>query len=233
MLFDVTDAEGIARAAAQVSQAQQGFTLAGLVNSAGVAVSGPLLHQAPADFARHFDVNMLGTFRVTQAFASLLGAANCAPSGPPGRIVIVSSISGQLATPFLGAYAASKHAIEGYADALRCELMPYGIDVVVVGPGAVATPIWDKAEAESNEDYASTPYKQSFRSFRRVMIDNGRKGLLPAAVADVIFGALTVKRPKVRYAVVRGSLLNWVLPRCLPKRRLDELIASQMHLAIN
>ena len=229
LLFDITDAPAIGEAAQKVAATLSGGTLAGLVNSAGIAVSGPLLHQSADEFARHLEVNVTGPFNVTQAFAPLLGADRTR-QGAPGRIVVVSSISGGLATPFLGAYAASKHALEGYADALRRELMMYGIDVVIVAPGAVRTPIWDKAEREDAGQYAHTPYAEALSAMRRYMVANGRKGLEPEQVGQVVADALFARDPLAHQPVLKGRFANWTLPRSLPRRVLDRVLARRMGL---
>lgn len=230
LLFDVTDPSAIGEAARAVAAALGGGTLAGLVNSAGIAVSGPLLHQSAAEFARHLEINVTGPFNVTQAFAPLLGADR-ARRGKPGRIVIVSSISGGLATPFLGAYAASKHAVEGYADSLRRELMLYGIDVVIVAPGAVRTPIWDKAEREAAGQYADTPYAGALAAMRGYMVANGRNGLEPEQVGRVVADALFARSPMAYQPVLKGRFANWTLPRSMPRRVLDRVLARRMGLA--
>lgn len=229
LVFDVTDDDAIAAASDLVAARLGAGRLAGLVNSAGIAVAGPLLHQSTAEFAKHFAVNVVGPFRVTRAMAPLLGADR-KRTGAPGRVVMVSSISGGLATPFLGAYASSKHALEAYADSLRRELMLLGIDVIIVGPGAVQTPIWDKAEQTGQNGYAGTPYAEAFAGFRRYMVAHGRKGLPPAAVGHVIADAIEAKRPHARYAVLKDRLAGWTVPRSLPRRVLDRVLAKRMGL---
>ena len=145
LFFDVTDAEAVLRAAKEVENWLSGRTLAGLVNNAGIAVPGPLLHVPIADLRRQLEVNLIGQMQVTQAFAPLLGARD-PQGGPPGRIVNMSSVAGRIARPFFGPYNASKFGLEGLSDALRRELTVYGIKVVVIQPGMISTPIWDKAE---------------------------------------------------------------------------------------
>ena len=122
LLFDVTDAESIAAAARDVEARLDGATLAGLVNNAGVAVPGPLLHLPIDDFRRQIEINLVAQLQVIQAFAPLLGAG-AQRRGAPGRIVNMSSVAGRFAAPFLGAYAASKFGLEGMSDALRRELI--------------------------------------------------------------------------------------------------------------
>ncbi|MFO1125535.1 MAG: SDR family NAD(P)-dependent oxidoreductase, partial [Methylocystis sp.] len=131
LLFDVTDASAVAAAAREVEGRLEGQTLAGLVNNAGVAVPGPLLYLPIEKFLRQIEVNLIGQLQVIQAFAPLLGAGTLR-NGPRGRIVNMSSVAGRFAAPFLGAYNASKFALEGMSDALRRELMVYGVDVILI-----------------------------------------------------------------------------------------------------
>jgi NAD(P)-dependent dehydrogenase (short-subunit alcohol dehydrogenase family) len=203
--------------------------LAGLVNNAGIAVPGPLLHLPLAEFRRQLEVNLIAPLGVIQAFASLLGTDK-GRHGPPGRIVNISSVAGKVGAPFLGAYAASKHGLEGMSESMRRELLLYGIDVIVVGPGAVVTPIWDKAEAEEYGPYRATDYGTILDRFAKYFIAQGRKGLAPEAVGVVVYRALTSARPRVRYAVLAKKFRDWTLPRLLPKRMVDRLIGRQSGL---
>jgi hypothetical protein len=145
LLFDVTDQAAVNIAADQVSAALGGETLFGLVNNAGIAVAGPVLYLKIDEFRHQLEVNVTGQVITTQAFAPLLGADR-SRKGKPGRIVMISSVGGRNATPFMAPYNASKFALEGLSESLRRELMLFGIDVIVIAPGAVATPIWAKAE---------------------------------------------------------------------------------------
>jgi NAD(P)-dependent dehydrogenase (short-subunit alcohol dehydrogenase family) len=231
VLMDVTEPESIQRAKAHVSEQLAGRCLGGLVNNAGIAIGGPLLEQAAASFERHFQVNVMGPFRVTQAFGPLLGADR-ARSGARGRIVNISSVAGKLAAPFLGGYAASKHALEAMSTSLRRELMLYGIDVIVVAPGNVVTPIWDKAEA-SEERYADTPYASSLAKFSRYVLTRGRQGYPPERIGTVVLEALTAQKPRARYAVVPDTFSNWVVPRLMPSRWLDRAMAKNLGLSPN
>jgi NAD(P)-dependent dehydrogenase (short-subunit alcohol dehydrogenase family) len=230
LVLDVTDEAEIEAAAAAVRASLKGARLDGLVNNAGVAISGPLALQPPEDFRRQIEVNLVGPFLVTQAFAPLLGT-DPALTGRPGRIVNISSVGGKFAAPYLGAYAASKHALEGYSEALRRELMLFGVDVIIVGPGSVATPIWDKAEAAGLGPYAGTPYAASIQKFTDYMLTEGRKGFPPEKIGEVVLTALTAARPKVRYAVVPGALMNWIVPRLLPKRVFDRILGQAAGLS--
>jgi NAD(P)-dependent dehydrogenase (short-subunit alcohol dehydrogenase family) len=227
LLFDVTDAEAIARSAKLVEDRLAGKTLAGLVNNAGVAVPGPLLHLPIEDLRRQLEINLIGQLQVTQAFAPLLGA-RVPQGGSPGRIVNMSSVAGTRATPFLGAYAASKFALEGMSDALRRELMLYGIDLIVIQPGMIATPIWDKADSADFSRFDATPYGPAARKVQKYAVDSGRAAPGPERVAEAVLRALTAKRPPARIPVQTSSLLGNALPRLLPARVLDWLIARRL-----
>jgi NAD(P)-dependent dehydrogenase (short-subunit alcohol dehydrogenase family) len=229
LIFDVTDEAAITAAAACVRGALGGETLAGLVNNAGIAVSGPLLDLSADDYRRQLEVNLVGPFLVTQAFAPLLGAEP-GLTGTPGRIVNISSVAGKRAMPFLGPYAASKFGLEGYSEALRRELMLFGIDVVVIGPGPVRTAIWDKAEEIDIAQFADSPYRPIMERFQKVFIKQGREGYPAERLGELIHRALTSDKPKVRYAAVKGRLLEKLMMQVASPRTLDRLIAKMLGL---
>jgi NAD(P)-dependent dehydrogenase (short-subunit alcohol dehydrogenase family) len=228
LLFDVMDEAAVAAAARQVEAALGADTLFGLVNNAGIAVPGPLLYLKIDDFSHQLAVNLTGQLVVTQAFAPLLGA-DPARQGPPGRIVMISSVGGKNALPFSGPYAASKFGLEGLSESLRRELMLFGIDVIVVAPGSVATPIWDKAEAFDTTPFASTPYAAAIKGMRSFMIALGRKGLPPERIGETVKTALTIARPKTRYTVAPNPLQQ-LMTALLPKRTMDKFIARRLGL---
>jgi NAD(P)-dependent dehydrogenase (short-subunit alcohol dehydrogenase family) len=231
LLFDITDEQAVQRGAAIVRDQLQGQTLFGLVNNAGIAVPAPLIYQPISDYRQQMEVNLIGPLIVTQAFVDLLGADH-QRSGQPGRIVNISSVGGKIASPFLGAYVASKFGMEGLSDSLRQELIVHGIDVIVIGPGAVATTIWDKAEQVDISVYQKTEYASALESFRRYMIEGGRKGYSPERLGEIVWRALTTPRPPVRYgyAAVQHPLSSWVIPRLLPKRRVNAVITNNLGL---
>ncbi|MGC6500077.1 MAG: SDR family NAD(P)-dependent oxidoreductase [Henriciella sp.] len=230
IILDVTQADHIGAAVDHVSQALAGETLTGLVNNAGVAVMGPLALQPVETFSSHFDVNVIGLLRATQGFLPLLGMDRFR-SGPPGRIINITSVGGRLASPFLGAYTATKHAVESMTDSLRRELVIYGIDAIAVGPGAVQTPIWDKAEeANQDEAYSETAWADGLKAFSESMLDSGRKGLPADRIAHIVATALTTPRPKARYAPVPDKLTNFTLPLLLPKRVVDRVFGKRLGL---
>jgi NAD(P)-dependent dehydrogenase (short-subunit alcohol dehydrogenase family) len=228
LLFDITDAAAVKRGAEQVAAKIGNETLAGLVNNAGIAVPGPLLF-VDADELRHqLDVNVIGQVSVTQSFAPLLGADR-SRKGERGRIVMISSVGGRNASPFVGPYNASKFALEGLSESLRRELMLYRIDVIVVAPGAVATPIWDKADAVDVSRYDNTPYASALAKVKDFMISNGRKGFPPEKIGQTVCVALTARKPKVRYTVTPDPLQN-LMVHTLPKRMVDRMIAKRLGL---
>ncbi len=229
LLFDVTDEAAVAQAADTVRAALKGSTLLGLVNNAGIAAPGPLLHQPVEEMREVIEVNLLGQMIVTQAFGPLLGADRSL-KGDPGRIVMISSVGGKIGSPFLGIYAASKHALEGISESLRKELMPFGIDVIVIGPGAVATEIWGKSDQIDITRYANTEYGETLAFVREFMKEHSGEGLPPETLGKAIWHALSDASPKTRYAIVPNKFMNWTLLRLLPPRLIDQLTAKRFGL---
>ena len=225
LIFDVTDEEKVHAAARQVRDQLNGETLFGLVNNAGVAVPAPLAHMPIDEFRTQMEIKLTGQLIVTQAFLPLLGMDRSL-KGKPGRLINMSSTSGKRGAPFVGAYVTSKHALEGMSETLRIELMLYGIDVIIIGPGAVATPIWDKGEQADLMKYQHTEYVEAARKFQKYMVEDGRKGLPSEKIGEVVLHALTTSKPRVRYPVVPNMLKNWIIPMLLPKRYVDKLIAK-------
>ena len=224
LIFDITDQGAVRASAAAAAEMLDGKPLFGLVNNAGIAVPGPLLYLDIHEFRHQLEVNVTGQLIVSQAFAPLLKAPD---AQKPGRVVMMSSIGGRNASPFIGAYNASKFALEGMSESLRRELMLWGIDVIIVAPGAIATPIWDKAEQVDMAQYSSTPYAASLKAVRDYMLDNGRKGLKPEQVGELVWRALTTERPKTRYVITPDPLQN-LLANTLPKRMVDRIIARRL-----
>jgi NAD(P)-dependent dehydrogenase (short-subunit alcohol dehydrogenase family) len=227
LIFDVTDRKAVSAAAEEVGAAIGRDTLAGLVNNAGVAAPGPLLYLKIDAFARQLEVNLTGPLIVTQAFAPLLGVDR-SRAGPPGRIVMISSVGGRNAPPFLGAYSASKFGLEGLSESLRRELMMFGVEVIVVAPGTVATPIWDKAEG-AEADFAQTPYAPAIERLTRYMLSAARKGLPPERIGEAVKRALTAARPRTRYTITPEPCQS-ALANILPKRFVDRMIARRLGL---
>lgn len=228
LLFDVTDELAVLAAARDVRAALNGEKLAGLVNNAGIAVAGPLLGLSADQFRRQMDVNVIGPIIATQAFGPLLGA-DTSLKGPPGRIVMISSVAGQNGNPLTSAYSASKHAVEGLSESLRRELMLFGIDVVIVAPGAVKTPIWSKAEEVDVSAYRNSPYFPALEKMRAFMLQLGANGLPPERIAETVHAALTLPRPKARYSIVPDPVRVGMI-KALPRRAVDKIIAKRLGL---
>jgi NAD(P)-dependent dehydrogenase (short-subunit alcohol dehydrogenase family) len=225
LLFDITD-EAAVRAAAEIVTTTVGDqNLTGLVNNAGVTVPGPLLHMPLEEFRQQLEINLVGTLAVTQIFLPLLGARPDAPF-PPGRVVNISSVSGRVVYPFMGAYAASKHGLEAISDALRRELLPYGVDVIVIEPGTTQTPIIDKFAGQTAQ-YANTDYGPILARIDSEVEKRRRSAIPVEVVSRTVRLALEAKRPKTRYVLPRKWLTGWFLPRWLPDRWFDWLVGRQ------
>ncbi len=215
--LDVTEPASIAAAVEQLGEGP----LEGLVNNAGIAVSMPLEFLPLEELRHQLEVNLVGQVAVTQAFLPHLRAGR-------GRIVNVGSIAGRSSLPFLGAYAASKHAFEAVTDALRIELKPFGIEVVIVEPGTISTEIWRKGAerfqrlaAELPPDVA-TLYGERLAAFREAATAAARRGEPADEVAKVVQRALSAERPKTRYLVGRDARRRAAVER-LPDRLRDRV----------
>ena len=228
LLFDVTDEAAVLAAAREVRAALGGETLTGLVNNAGIAVAGPVLELAADEFRRQMEVNVIGPIISTQAFGPLLGSD---PSlrGPKGRIVMISSVAGKNGNPLTAAYAASKHAIEGLSESLRREMMLFGIDVIIIAPGPVKTPIWSKAEEVDISAYKNSPFFPALERIRKFMLHLGEIGLPPEKIAERIADVLTSAHPKVRYQITPDPMRH-LMTAVLPKRIVDKIIAKRLGL---
>jgi NAD(P)-dependent dehydrogenase (short-subunit alcohol dehydrogenase family) len=223
--LDVTDPVAVAAAGEQVTA---GGPLHGLVNNAGVALPGPLEFLPVAAVREQLEVNLLGQLAVSQAMLPALRAAG----EPVGRIVMVGSIGGRIAAPMLGAYHAAKFGLVGLTDTLRAELAPWGIQVILIEPGAIATPIWTRGGAAADRLAEQMParagelYAGQIAQARRNAARSARSGLPPAAAAAVIARALTEPRPRPRYLVGRDALAASVIAR-LPYRLRYRLTAGR------
>ncbi len=226
LLFDVTDSAAIGSAVTQVQETIGNNNLSALINNAGIVIPGPLQETPLEEFRAHFEVNLFGLLDVTQQFLPLLGARIDAPH-PRGRIVNISSVSGQIAYPFMGAYAASKHALEALSDSLRRELMLYDIDVVLIEPGTTSTPIKDKYKKQI-ERYSEGDYGELFAGLEKQLAERERSGLPVEKVVQVIGTAVSSNNPQTRYPIPRKRLTGWLIPRWLPDRWLDRIVAGRL-----
>ena len=210
VLLDVTDNRSIIAAVERVTE-ETGGSLYGLINNAGVGLGGPL-ELLPDDKISHLlNVNVLGVVAVTRALLPLIR------NNRGGRIVMISSISGRIALPGLSVYAASKFALEALGDALRVELKPFNIDVVLIEPGNVATPIWDKSIADNDAvmAQADAAVKKLYANLIQPLnkIAQNPRGIKPEHVAKIVAHVLEVKRPRSRYLVGKRIWVLWLLSR--------------------
>ncbi|MEM6706898.1 MAG: SDR family oxidoreductase [Acidobacteriota bacterium] len=225
--LDVTRAEDIAAAAELVEEWTGDRGLWGLFNNAGITVSAPLEFLDLEDLRRQFEVNLFGQLAVTQALLPQLRKAR-------GRVVNTGSVGGFVATPVLAPYCMTKFAMEGFSDALRMELAPWEIEVSLLQPAAIATPIWDKGVSEAETQRHSGPpameqlYGPLLERMQKLVGSQGRGAAPPSVVADAAVHAFTARRPKTRYVMGTGARLRQVLRR-LPDRWRDQLMLRSFH----
>lgn len=225
--LDVTDPGQIAAAADRIEAEAEGG-LDGLVNNAGVAVPGPL-ETVPLDDLRHqLEVNLIAYVAVTQAMLPQVRRAE-------GRIVFLASIGGRIAFPFGGPYHASKFATEAIGDVFRQELRPWGIDVAIIEPGSIDTPIWGRGQDKAAEIEAKSPqtgilYGAAIEKFRKLIEDTAERGIPPEKVAKAISHALESSRPRTRYLVGLDAKVQARLRPLIPTRLFDRIVARQLNL---
>jgi NAD(P)-dependent dehydrogenase (short-subunit alcohol dehydrogenase family) len=221
LALDVTLSASIAASADEVSGRLAGRGLDGLVNNAGVGFPGPLELLAVEDLRRQLEVNVIGQIAVTQAMLPLVRQG-------AGRIVFVGSVGGVLASQFAGAYHASKFAIEAVGDVWRQELEPEGIEIILIEPSAISTPIWSKAIAYLDELVQSDSprmarYRERLTAFRETLHSADEHGKAPEDVAEVIAQALTARKPNARYVVGAAGRFATALRPLIPDRLADKL----------
>ena len=224
LMLDVTDAGQIAAAAERVGVAVGDTGLDGLVNNAGIAVPGPLETLPVDDFRRQVEVNLTAQVAVTQAMLPSIRRAS-------GRVVFITSIGGLMAFPMFGAYHAAKFGLEAVGDVFRQELRPWGIEVAVIEPGSIATPIWERGEAEVDviaaraRDGHADLYGEAIAAYREVARKTGARGIPPERVAKKIEHALSARRPRIRYLVGADARGQAFAKAVLPDRLVDWLVA--------
>jgi NAD(P)-dependent dehydrogenase (short-subunit alcohol dehydrogenase family) len=227
--LDVTDGGQIAAAAARIGTEVGEAGLDGLVNNAGIGVMGPLETLPLDDFRRQIEVNLTGQVAVTQAMLPLIRRAT-------GRVVFVSSAGGRMALPFGGPYHAAKFGLEAVADSLRQELRPWGIEVAVIEPGSIDTPIWERAVRSYEEMAARAPaaqeelYGKRLANLQEGARRTAARGIPPQKAAEAIADALTARRPRTRRRVGLDAQGQVLLRRLLPDRALDRLLAAFLRI---
>jgi NAD(P)-dependent dehydrogenase (short-subunit alcohol dehydrogenase family) len=227
--LDVTDSVSIAQAAGLVGERAGDAGLAGLVNNAGIAIGSPL-ELIPLPRLRHqLEVNVIGVVAVTQALLPLLRRAR-------GRIVNMGSIAGRGTIPMMGPYSASKHALEALTDALRLELYPWGIEVSIIEPGAIATPIWNKSLKAAFEAEALVTaegkhlYEEAARRVREAVDRSAQRAIPTDAVVRAVLHALTARRPRTRYLVGADAKARALMAKWFPDRLQDWILKKVLKL---
>ena len=229
IICDLSHQESITNACGEIKSILSSGQIYGLINNSGIAVGGPLMHQSIEEIKNQFEINLFGLISFTQELLPLLGA-KMPPSESPGRIINMSSTNGKIAFPYVGAYSATKFALEAVSDALRYELNIYGIKVVLIEPGIIKTDIWDKAEEADISQYKNTDYFENLDEFRTEFVKMGKEGLDPETVSVVVKKALESTSPKSRYVITNKYISEWLLPRILPDKYLDSLITKEVGL---
>ncbi len=226
IILDVTDQGTIDSARAEVERSLAGGPFRCLFNNAGVSINGPLEFIAIADLRRQLEINVVGQLAVTQAFLPMLRASK-------GRIITTGSVGGFVTTPILGPYCMSKYAMEAFSDALRIELTPQGIEVVLLEPAAVRTEIWDKG-TEGAEQFMKNPpegfmerYGAFFKGVTKFATEGKRRAHDPQCVLDAVIHALESPRPRTRYMMGDGVGQRRFL-RMLPDRMRDKLMLKAL-----
>jgi NAD(P)-dependent dehydrogenase (short-subunit alcohol dehydrogenase family) len=226
--LDVTEADQIESAREQVAEAVGEEGLVGLVNNAGVGHGGPVEFMPIEDLRSALEVNLVGQVAVTQAFLSLIRMAK-------GTVVFMASIGGRVSLPFMSPYSASKFGIEAVGDSLRREVSAWGIDVVVVEPGSIATEIWGKASDVAEEQFEQMPsearrlYERQMRNWAQAfLVEAGGRGIPPEKVGEVVHKAISSDRPKTRYLVGTDAKVGARLNSVLPDRALDRMLRRQL-----
>jgi len=216
--LDVTQQETVDEAVNIIKNTSN--SLFALINNAGIALAGPLMDISVSEIRSQFEVNLLGVHRVTQAVFPFLLESQ-------GKIFMMSSNSGFFAAPFFGPYNASKFALEGYSDSLRRELSLFKVDVIILEPGRINTPIWDKGRALLDK-FKGSMFEKYARGLGEYAIKQGKEDSLdPKEVAEVIYEALIDEKPKTRYLVVPDKFRNKLL-KILPDRTIDKILAKQI-----
>jgi NAD(P)-dependent dehydrogenase (short-subunit alcohol dehydrogenase family) len=224
LALDVTDTNSIGRAVA--SMLGEAGRLDVLVNNAGYGQYGAVEEVTAEEWRREFDVNLFGAVEVTRAVLPAMRQARS------GTIVNVSSVAGKIAIPFAAPYCASKHALEAVSDALRVEVAPFGIRVVIIEAGPIATRFGERARASVARMLESPgPYSAFYRNAERAMDTDFQAGKLPPeAVARVIVEAIESEKPKTRYRVTRIASALILLRRFLPDRFFDRRMKRILRL---
>ena len=229
LILDVTDSKGIQENSEIVKgELIPNEALAGLVNNAGGAMGGPINLIDTDIFRKQFEVNFFGLIEVTKTFLPMLGAVK--NSMQQGKIINISSISGRRAHPFVAPYTASKFAVEAFSDALRREMLLYGVDVILIEPGPIKTAIWDKVPDLDDNEFTGSDYESSLRKFYKMFIEMGKKGFDADIIGNRVKEILQDPSPKTRHVITPNRFINFTLPGILPDRMFDKLVGKGLGL---
>ena len=230
LIFDVTNKDDIYNSVSIVKDflEQKKSYLCSVVNNAGIAIGGPLRYLDIEIYKKQFDVNFFGLINVTKAFLDLLIESNNYPL--KNKIINIGSISGKRSYPFVGPYTASKFALEGLTDSLRRELLIHNLDVILIEPGPIKTPIWSKVPDIEDNPFLKTEYEIPLRKLSKGYIEMGKNGLHPDVIGDKVVHVLQRNNPKTRYVITPNKLMNYIVPGFFPDRWVDKLIGKMLGL---
>ena len=229
IVFDVRDEEAIKKASEFVkNDLANDDKLVGLVNNSGIALGGPFKYLETDIFRKQLEVNVLGVVSVTRNFLNLLGAYK--DSKHQGKIIMISSVSGHRAYPYMSPYSASKFALEGMSDSLRRELMMFGIDVILIEPGPVESEIWNKAPSKEDNPFIGTEYEESLKTFYEQVIEKAKDPLPASVIGNAVKNIIQNSKPKTRYVYTKDKFKEFTIPGILPDRTLDRLMAKRLKI---
>ena len=229
LIFDVTDEIAVKESVKVVKNQIGDQKLSGLINNAGLGVMGTIQSLSAEQFKYQFDVNVLGVFHCCQAYLDLLGADKNR-KGDPGKIINISSISGEIGMPFMSAYNMSKFGLEGFSEGIRRELLMYGIDVVVIAPGPIKTPIWKKINQKDEvKRYDNSDFRESLARAMKMTDKMEQVGFEPIVIAERALSVIKNKKNNTRYRIDPTRMQN-ILLQLFPKRIADRMIAKRMNI---
>ena len=229
LMFDVTDETAVKKSVKVVENQIGDQKLSGLINNAGLGVMGTIQSLSAEQFKYQFDVNVLGVFHCCQAYLDLLGADKNR-KGDPGKIINISSVSGEIGMPFMSAYNMSKFGLEGFSEGIRRELLMYGIDVVVIAPGPIKTPIWKKINQKDEvKRYDNSDFRESLARAMKMTDKMEQVGFEPIVIAERALSVIENKKNNTRYRIDPTRMQN-ILLQLFPKRIADRMIAKRMNI---
>lgn len=230
VIFDVTKKKEIETAKKEVEKilSENKSYLCSIVNNSGIALGGPVRYLDVDIFRKQFEVNFFGLIEVTKCFLDLLIENN--KYEMKNKIINIGSISGKRAYPFVAPYTSSKHALEGFSDALRRELLIHNLDVVLIQPGPIKSAIWEKAPSIEDNPFLKTEYEIPLRKFFKGYIQMGMNGLNPQIIGQRVVKILMTNKPKTRYVITPQKIKNYLMPGFLPDRWVDRLTGKMLGL---